>query len=359
MNTLNTLFGRSSADQEGQLQADGQECKKQSTGSSSGGVVKGITAAVAGERAASALSKGEKEKNHETIVQGLVNGRVRWHEDNVLLNIWFFLCQRHVILGMFFSHKEHPYTRLERIGVWLSLVAASFGLSLLLSDSKGEKDSNVYARLTTQLVAVYLAIKNVILYNAACCSCVQDGAFLEKVTDFCGYNELLKSKAESAGLYVLIVSWTISACWLLLGMTVGREPGMLWEVVVEDFVASQVLSWILGVGTLLLTFGKEWFGCGPCCPILTDNVFLPEGKSDQVRAKIKKKYPHGIEYPNDENMMWGGDRSRCNALFEHNTVCLVEDADGNGDAESHNSNSQANAQNAPGQEEMPVQVGAV
>merc|ERR1719296_348624 len=80
----------------------------------------------------------------------------------------------------------------------------------------------------------------------------------------------------------------------------------------DTFLWSQVYSCVVGVFSSILLFAFYWWGCCCCdfCRICCGNG---QGAHHCGREPCRDSmiYPYGIEYPNDMQMMWGGDRCSC------------------------------------------------
>ena len=57
------------------------------------------------------IDSDEEEKDWE---QGFADGKVIWYND-VISDLWCYVKNTHVLLGICLSHPKHPFTKLERL----------------------------------------------------------------------------------------------------------------------------------------------------------------------------------------------------------------------------------------------------
>lgn len=253
------------------------------------------------------VQEAEDKKNQEAIIQGLIMGRVVW-SGNLCEDYWFYLKQSHVILGIICCHRMHPYTRVERIVLFISLSLAGFGLSYMLLDSEGEMKETMTAQAVGIMVSITLIIAQIIMYQAALCKCVQEGSC---IFNCCG--QRAKAVGEWAGRCIVLIGMIFGACCFLFGVLIGMMKGVPLGTAIQAWVFSQVYSWVLSVFTGFLQFGFYWYGCWPCCCCNICSDYLGNGQAGQClsgenAAHPKFCYPHGIEYPADMDTLWDADR---------------------------------------------------
>jgi len=252
----------------------------------------------------------EADKDHQAIVQGLIWKRGVWYPDSsILTNWWFFLCQKHVLLGIACCHKLHPYTRLERMFVWISCVITSIGLSLLFSDASfGEGLSEAQIQCYSLAISCYLATKAILMRSLVTCGIVQDGSCLQVAASVLNSDAKLKRSCERIGCRVAAFSCVISLMWFIAGVCVVQGEIFNYGQFFEEFFLSQIYSWLIELGTVTGRFLMGWYGFR--C------VSGPEGTGDdEVKKAMTGKYPEGIEYPKDKNRLWENDRALCKGCF--------------------------------------------
>lgn len=235
----------------------------------------------------------EERKNREAIIQGLLQGRVVWYF-GFWQDFWFYVKQTHVVIGIFLAHSMHPYSKLERMGVWLSSAVAGFGLSMMLLDETGEKKQDAAVIAAGISASIVLAIMNLIMVQCMTCSCIQEGSSCFKCAGDRG-----RSAAENVGWCLGAVGWIFALIFLGGGFLFRKAP---LAIVIRAFVVSQGFSFLLGLGTGMLMFMLAYYGCCGCC----------SGQAGADRVKTSSPYPYGAEYPKDRNMFQAGDS--CNLV---------------------------------------------
>mmetsp|Transcript_104794 Transcript_104794/g.208242 ORF Transcript_104794/g.208242 Transcript_104794/m.208242 type:complete len:291 (-) Transcript_104794:279-1151(-) len=261
--------------------------------------------------------ESEPDKDHRAIVQGLIHNRLVWHHDSMLKNYWFFLCQKHVLLGIPCCHKFHPYTRAERLFVWLAVVVSAFGISLLASSDSWWTDSQTKIQLMSLAMSCYLAAKSMIMKALVVCASVQDGGIVQKVAEVVHKDDAVKKSFEKAGFRVACLAWVLSLIWLIAGIYVSVTQNLSWTTFAEEFFLSQVYGWVIEWATRTAKFLMGWY----CQKEPT--------AEEKVEDNMAKKYPVGSAYPKDRNTLWQNDRSQCKGCFSEasQTVDGTEEVD--------------------------------
>lgn len=243
----------------------------------------------------------ERDKDNKAIVQGLLHKRVVWYDNSILQNYWFFLCQKHSLFGIAFCHTLHPYRRIERVGVFLSVVVSALGLALLLADSTLSEQS---LQNMAFAISIYLAMKKTVLRNLVTCGGVQEGSALFTAARVIKKEDSVKTSVESCGCKVVAFSWVVSLIWLISGLATSTGDDFSWHSVLVEFFCSQIYSSFIELGFISARFLQGWYGCIGC-------ISGPEGTGgDEVRKEMEDKYPEGIAYPKDKKVFSDNDRSR-------------------------------------------------
>jgi len=263
--------------------------------------------------------KSEAKKDHEAIIQGLAQGRVVW-SGNFCIDCWFHLKQTHIFLGIFACHKMHPYSRCERLFVWLSCAAAAFGLSIffLRSDGTIEKRSSLLD--AGFVVSCWLTVIHFVLYQATMAKCCHEGGG-------CHFGGVGRVAGECAGKFIL-ASWVIFAAFCLLGaFMTSKKRRIPVDRALGAWVVSQIYSAVQGIFVSVAMFLYYRYGLGCCNPC---SSFTGSGQSLDRPNHPSFCYPHGIEYPKDVKLMWDGDRCRCHEPPGRGSVdaIVLDDAQG-------------------------------
>lgn len=230
----------------------------------------------------------EKRKNTEAIIQGLLHKRTEWR-GNAWLDYLFFLKQKHVIIGMFLCHRMHPFTQAERFSANSIHTFAGFGFALLFSPREGDSwNTRQLRRVEGFIIGILLTIGNLILVQAAQCSCVQEGTCLYR-----RFGDSVKMPMERWGRWIHCIAWVFAICVLVIGL-LGDVPV---KSALPTFIHAKVYSWLFGLAIDSLMFFVYYRGCC-CCP----GEVGPDGH------KSRTAYPHGPQYPTDMDLFQMGDR---------------------------------------------------
>lgn len=120
-------------------------------------------------------------KHHRALVVGLLNGRVVWHEREAghlgcIRDLWFYLCQVHPLLCVFFANPAHPFMKLDRFLHLLAMLQIAFFLSALTQLNYGEMPLESPQKIRWILVTnIILLVLDLGFRELATCSCVQPG----------------------------------------------------------------------------------------------------------------------------------------------------------------------------------------
>jgi len=250
--------------------------------------------------------EAEARKNRESIVQGLLYGRVVW-ADSFLQDFWFYMKQTHVFLSIFLCHDLHPFSRFERFVTFLASLAASFGLSMLFLDKSGEKLDSDMAAAAGLAASIVMSIMYAITVTAFTCSCVQEGGCIGGCM-----GGSVRSRVESFGRCIGCTNVVISLLVLAGGLLHGKEHKLPISLGFEAWAYAQVYSIALAVATGLLLFLFAYYGlrCCCCCACCCPGQAGPDG------SKPSSAYPYGVEYPTDKALLWGGDHCSCMSADE-------------------------------------------
>lgn len=249
---------------------------------------------VAGTGADKRRESAARHANLIAMYQGLLHKRVYWYGD-FYSDLCFWTKQNHVILGMFFCHRLHPYSRRERLSVWLCCGCASFAVGLLLLRSTGEKRDG--ASIVSVINGSILAVLHMSLKMLATCPCVQEGSGAHYVS--CQWY------CEECGCILMACIWC--HIWVLLAVCImfALWVGVPIDHAFQVWAQSQAVAFAFGVVICTLTFCLKWYGLrGPLA-----RVFPGQGGPEGARPK--SAYPLGESMPSDPEIFPGGDRCGC------------------------------------------------
>lgn len=229
------------------------------------------------------------------MTQGLLHKRVYWYGD-FQSDLWFFIKQNHVILGILLCHQLHPYSRRERLAVWLCCGCASFALGLLLLRSTGEKRDG--ASIVSLFNGCILTVLHMSLKMLATCPCVQDGSFAH--FDSCQWY------CEECGCVLMACIWC--HVWIMLGVCIAFAfwVGVPMDHAFQVWAQSQLVAFAFGIVICTVIFCLKWYGLKKGA---LARLFPGQGGPEGVRPKCA--FPFGPALPSDPHIFPGGDRCAC------------------------------------------------
>lgn len=242
----------------------------------------------------------EKSKELEAIVQGLAQYRVVWG-GGVCADGLLFIKQTHVLIGIFACHRMHPYSRCERFCVWLCLLCAGLGLSLLFVGPDGRRGKDRGAHAEAGFVALVICIMHFVLQQVAMARCCAAGGmcYCWGAGDWVG---------KCAGNIILFGALLIAIVFLFAGVRRAMNKATPVDKAIAAWVVSQIYSNIGGVLISVGMYVYQLYGCCCCNPC----SYLC-GTGQGLRPPFQPDYcfPHGPEYPKDMHSFWQGDRFGC------------------------------------------------
>jgi len=186
-------------------------------------------------------SKGEKE-----LEKGLLERRVVWTED-LWEDYWIYLKNNHVILGILLCHVLDPFSRWERLtifvcGLFWSILSASTTLEMTngVSAEQAEVRRVGYAILYGLVVYIFTSLmKRFALCGAGTC--------FERCWGFLGHLGMFIGVLLASGMLILAIFLAIKSPYY--------DAIHFWE----SFIISQVVSWISGffLGFLAYYFARR------------------------------------------------------------------------------------------------------
>lgn len=253
-----------------------------------------------------AAAKLEAKKNHEAIIQGLLQGRLEW-AGHVSTDFWFYLKQNDVVLGILLCHRMNPYGRLKRFFVWVAYLIATFGMSLLFLRADGQRigGRDGFDHAASKVASIWssltISVVQIIVVEVLTCRCCQPGAAFAFL--------LCRKVGEGVGWCVYLYCLFLGSCVLAGGIVVAVYRGVPASVAVDTWLYTQLYSFSIGIATAFAMFILGYygfpFGYFTC-------LFVAE--AGPTGTKSSSCYPHGPQYPTDKGLLWSGDPCGCCCL---------------------------------------------
>jgi hypothetical protein len=247
-------------------------------------------------------------------VQGLALGRVIWTEQ-FCQDLWFFIKNNDAVLAIFFCHELHPYSRWKRFVVKLSGSLANFGMACMFLDYRScsapsgdqsswllecDKGEGQVLQAVSLTCAICVSVLLFLMYWFYTCRCARPGGPLHfgKATENC---------LVCCTKPIVCSFMAICLCIFGTGVLIHQESDLKLKEshIPRVWATSEFYAFFMGIGTQFLIFLSLYCGC-PCCNTLFRECW---GSGQGGGARPAFCYPHGGEYPKDQDMMWGGDRS--------------------------------------------------
>jgi len=259
--------------------------------------------------------RAEEQKNREAIIQGLALGRVIWRGE-MCGDLGFYAKNNDAVLGIFFCHELHPFSRWKRAVVKASGMAANFGMACMFMDysscqkeeggffAECNKEGDEFVQAASVGCALAVSVMLFMMYWFYTCRCARPGGPLHfgKTSGSC-----VVCLTKPIVFAFAVVCWGI----FLVGFSVHKRSGLDIgdSLIPRVWLTAEVYSFVMGLCVQVVMFYSLWCGCGccPCCSMICRECWGSGQGTSGARPSFC--YPHGDAYPNDEEMMWGGDRS--------------------------------------------------
>lgn len=199
-------------------------------------------------------SKEEAHGYHVQLYKSLANDY--YWSGNCFFDWIFFVLQWHPLLGVFFCHPAHPYSKRERIAVLIFECAATLLPSALLvlcseaAEKGGIVDKDHEEKLSHGLILVCVtlpvAIVELLLYQLAIVDVyIKDRDLIPswRIDDYC----LTGLAIIARGIFCCFVSMTIfyAVFVAMLSDIIMLSTGHPVGALLHPFVVSRLQSWIL------------------------------------------------------------------------------------------------------------------
>lgn len=263
------------------------------------------------------LEKAELAKDREAITQGLALGRVIWRDGDICRDLGFFIKNNDAVLGIFFCHEMHPYSRCKRMVVKICGMAANLGMACLFLDlescqktdtvgvdtvecEKHQSDAVWFASISCALTVSCLLFA---IYWFYTCRCARKGGPLH----------FGKTSESFWVCCTKPITGSISLlCWVIFvaGMIAHAESSVKFKdsYIPQVWLMAEAYSVLMGLFLQVFIFFSLYCGC-ECCPCLECLFRECWGSGQGGGARPSFAYPHGDEYPKDMEAFWRGDRS--------------------------------------------------
>merc|ERR1712113_124512 len=158
-------------------------------------------------------------------------------------------------------------------------------MGLLLADPEtGKRKSGALIFIASLFISIYLAIDGMVKTHSATCGLCQEGSLLA----------CCKTCAECFGRCIMTISGCLAILWILVGFIVAAARRTPFGVALRVWLQAAVLSWLLNVVQCCVCFTCSW-----------------RGQKDAEAVEGSDAYPHGMDFPNNDQLMWGGDSRIC------------------------------------------------
>ena len=180
-----------------------------------------------------------------SLKRDLVEGRTAWNR-GFLGDFWFVLCNSHPLLSIVLCHKDHPFSKKERLVVQFCTLSMSFFISSLVNDDAGEDGVDPIVGV---LLGLPVMVFGAALKFAATCPCAQRGV-------------CLPFRCFLEGIGAMFIAWGILIAIGLLvagALVLDGNAELAAEDVVGDWGVAQVMSWVyaLGIGMVMFMWKRR------------------------------------------------------------------------------------------------------
>ncbi|MES1906912.1 MAG: hypothetical protein MHM6MM_000136 [Cercozoa sp. M6MM] len=173
----------------------------------------------------------QRTDEEKLLIRHIVKGRVIWTEF-IPFDFLIYLANNHALLGCWFAHRAHPFSRKERGVVLFCSLFLSFAIAVY--SYRLGSDDNSTALLYAMLFSAATMFYSSAMKFFASCPCVQSTEY--------------ENRVETAGYGFMVVGAVLSMT--LLGLSIWKFPskdGVKFGEFVGNFALTTVASWVYGI----------------------------------------------------------------------------------------------------------------
>ncbi|MES1912219.1 MAG: hypothetical protein MHM6MM_004531 [Cercozoa sp. M6MM] len=230
--------------------------------------------------------RSERCPEENMLINDIVKGRVVW-TNSVIRDWWISFANEHVLFSMCLSHPIHPFSRKERVVVFVCTLMASMAAAGSLLYNERDKSSVADGDFMHKLgMSLLVAMYGMLMKAFATCGCVQN-TFAE---DCC---EAIGRRGLKIGALISVAAWALG-----LGLVALSKRNFVDYLL--HFGINQATSWIWAFAIVTIMFGINFtkqrkqlsenrYDRLPPMKKMTDALLLGTDKATKKRQEKAKK----------------------------------------------------------------------